>query len=318
LNAPGLQDEIDAATAREAQARADLSTLQAGGSTAEIAELEGNLHRLHSDRDAAQKNLESLDRLAQKQAATPYEASQARQAVASLDVQIQSLEARRKALVGRGDIGAAEARLQEAAANLALAKSHLTRSLVRAPMAGTIYDLPARVGAYLNSGDLVARLGKLDPVRVKVYVDEPELGRVATGQKVRITWDGLASREWNGIVASRPSEIVALGSRQVGEVLCTIDNPGRELAPGTNVNAFILTQIVENALTVPKTAIRRDNGAGVFVLQPDKTVKWQPVTIGISDALRVEVQSGLKDGDAVVVSTDQALKTGDPVTATLQ
>ncbi len=111
---------------------------------------------------------------------------------------------------------------------------------------------------------------------------------------------------------------MALGSRQVGEVLCTIDNPGRELAPGTNVNAFILTQIVENALTVPKTAIRRDNGAGVFVLQPDNTVKWQPVTIGISDALRVEVQSGLKDGDAVVVSTDQALKSGDPVTATLQ
>jgi multidrug resistance efflux pump len=168
LNAPGLQDEIDAATAREAQARADLSTLQAGGSAAEIAELEGNLHRLHSDRDAAQKNLESLDRLAQKQAATPYEASQARQAVASLDVQIQSLEVRRKALVGKGDIGAAEARLQEAAANLALAKSRLTRSLVRTPMAGTIYDLPARVGSYLNAafGDRGAGIaaGRRSPV----------------------------------------------------------------------------------------------------------------------------------------------------------
>jgi multidrug efflux pump subunit AcrA (membrane-fusion protein) len=115
-------------------------------------------------------------------------------------------------------------------------------------------------------------------------------------------------------VASRPSEIIALGSRQVGEVLCTIDNPGRELAPGTNVNAFILTQVVDGALTIPKAAVRRDNGVGVFVLQADGSVRWQAVTTGISDALRVEIMTGLKDGDAVVQSTDVALKSGDLVT----
>ena len=54
----------------------------------------------------------------------------------------------------------------------------------------------------------------------------------------------------------------------------------RELVPGTNVNAFILTQVVENALTIPKAAVRRDGGIGVFVLQPDNTVRWQPITDG--------------------------------------
>jgi HlyD family secretion protein len=318
LSTPGLADEIAAASAREAQARAELSTLQAGGSSAAVAELDGNLRRLRSDREAAQKNAESLDRLTQKQAATPYEASQAHQAVQSLDVQIQSLESRRKSLVGKGDLAAAEARLSEAEANLQLTKGRQARSLIHAPIGGTIYDLPARVGSFLNAGDIVARLGKLDPVRVRVYVDEPELGRVALGQKVRITWDGLSGREWNGVVASRPSQIIALGSRQVGEVLCTIDNPGRELAPGTNVNAFILTQVVDNALTIPKAAVRRDSGLGVFVLQPDRTVKWQPITTGISDALRVEIKSGLNNGDAVVQSTDQALKTGDLVAPVYQ
>lgn len=314
LSTPGLQDEIDAATAREAQARADLSTLEAGGNSEAIAELDGNLRRLRADRDAAAKNFESLDRLVKKQAATPYEATQAQNAIHSLDVQIQALEERRRALVGKGDLNAAEARLNEAEANLALAKSRLTRARIHAPIAGNIYDLPARVGSYLNPGDLIARIGKLDPVRVRVYVDEPELGRVAPGQKVRITWDGLAGREWNGTVASRPSEIIALGSRQVGEVLCTIDNLNRELAPGTNINAFILTQVVENALTVPKTAVRRDNGTGVFLLESGNTVKWQPVTTGVADALRVEIKDGLKDGDAVVQSTDQPLKNGDLVT----
>ena len=84
------------------------------------------------------------------------------------------------------------------------------------------------------------------------------------------------------------------------------------------MNAFILTQVVDNALTIPKAAVRRDSGVGVFVLQPDGTVKWQVITTGISDALRVEIKTGLKDGDAVVESTDQALKTGDHVAPVFQ
>jgi multidrug efflux pump subunit AcrA (membrane-fusion protein) len=80
--------------------------------------------------------------------------------------------------------------------------------------------------------------------------------------------------------------------------------------PGTNVNAFILTQVVENALTIPKAAVRRDGRIGVFVLQPDSTVKFQPIQTGASDALRVEVLKGLSDGDAVAEPSDLTLKSG--------
>jgi len=101
-------------------------------------------------------------------------------------------------------------------------------------------------------------------------------------------------------------------------VLCTIANPKRELVPGTNVNAFILTQVVENALTIPKAAVRRDGGIGVFVLQADSTLKWQPVKTGASDALRVEVVDGLKDGDAVAEATAGSLTNGMKVTAVVK
>jgi HlyD family secretion protein len=136
------------------------------------------------------------------------------------------------------------------------------------------------------------------------------LGRVSPGESVRITWDALPGKEWKGTVEKRPSEVISLGTRQVGEVLCTIDNAARELVPGTNINAFILTQVVNNALTIPKEAVRRDSGIGVFVLQPDSTVKWQQIRTGASDALRVEVVSGLKDGDQVAEPTDVTLKSG--------
>ncbi len=318
LNEPGLEQELQAAAAREAQSRADLQTLQAGGRSSDNAELEGSLNRVKADRDAAQHNLEALQRLLAKQAATPYEVEQARQAVHSLDVQIQALQQRRTALVGKDDISSAQARVRETQANVQLAQEHIEQDVIRAPMSGTIYDLPARAGSYLNAGDLLAKIGKLDPVRVRVYVDEPELGRVAKGEKVRITWDALAGKEWSGTVERRPTEVITLGTRQVGEVLCTIDNPMRELAPGTNVNAFILTQVVENALTIPKAAVRRDGGIGVFVLQKDSTVAWQPIQRGASDALRVEVVEGLHEGDAVADATDLVLKTGEKVNPVFQ
>ena len=71
--------QLEAATAREAQARGDLQTLQAGGRSSDITELDGNLNRLKSDRDAAQHNLEALERLLAKQAATTQFEVQIRQ-----------------------------------------------------------------------------------------------------------------------------------------------------------------------------------------------------------------------------------------------
>jgi HlyD family secretion protein len=318
LSQPGVAEDLQASEARVAQAHAALEVLRAGGRKSEQAALEGELNRLKGQRASDQMNLDSLQRLQRANAATLFEVEQARAVVKDLDVQIQSAEARRAAIVGPADLDAAQARLNEAEANLALAKTHLNQSTISVPLGGVVYDLPVRQGAYLNPGDAVASVGKLDPVRVRVYVDEPELGRVEPGQAVRITWDALAGREWTGKVQHKPVEVVALGSRQVGEVLCTIDNPNRDLTPGTNVNAFILTKVEQNALSIPRSALRRDNGMGVYVLEPDNTVKWRAVRAGVSDALRVQVSGGLSEGDRVAQPSDRPLKDGMPVNAVNQ
>ena len=318
LSDPALQQEIEAAEAREAQIRAEIGTLEAGGRSADFAEIDGSVARLNTDREAAQRNVESLTRLVDKQAATAYELQQAKQAIVTIDAQIAALKQKRNALITKGDMAGAQARLREAQANSESIRARLKLYSVVSPMSGVIYDLPARAGTFLHPGDAVASVGRLDPVRVRVYVDEPELGRVAVGKRVRLTWDALAGREWNGTVEKLPTEIVTLGTREVGEVLCTVDNPKRELVPGTNVNAFILTQVVENALTIPKAAVRRDSGIGVYVLQADSTLKWQPVKTGASDPLRVEVIEGLKDGDAVAEATDGNLSNGMKVVAAVR
>jgi len=318
LSEPGLSEELQANEARAAQSRAELETLRSGGRSSELADIQSSLTRLQAQRETAQRNLDSLERLQKANAATRYEVDQARHAVEDLDAQMRGLTARRSALVDKGDVEAAGERVREANANVELSRSRISQTQIRSPLAGIVYDLPAREGAYLRPGDAVASVGTMDPVRVRVYVDEPELGRIAVGQPVKITWDALPGRDWTGVVEKKPTEVVALGARQVGDVLCTIGNPERELTPGTNVNAFILTQVAERALAIPKTAVRRENGTGVFVLQSDQTIKWQPVQTGIGDALRVQVLKGLNEGDAVAEPSNVTLKDGMTVNPTVR
>lgn len=312
---PTLQSEIEAAEAKAAEARANVAALEAGGRPAEFADIESSLARSHFDLQQAQKEYESLERLVKKQAATAIEMQAAQDKMRQAELAIKGLEKRRTSLVGAPEIAAAKARLQDAEVTLSSAKQHATQSVVRAPMAGVVYGLAVQPGAYLNVGDLVANIGRMDRLRVRVYVDEPELGRVAEGQPVTLTWQALPGRKWLGTVARKPTSIQALGSRQVGEVVCIIENPGRELVPGTNVDAEIRTAVVESALVIPRETLRHDaNGDYVLLLKGD-TVERRKVTTATSSVSLVQVTEGLVEGDAVALPSDIPIKAGDRVTA---
>lgn len=314
---PSLQAAIEAATARVAEARAQAEALETGGKPAELADIDNSLARTRLELQHQTSEYQALRRLAEKQAATPFEVQAAQDKMRQSEVAIDGLEKRRAALVSKTDIAAAQARLQDAEAALRLARERAALRVVRAPIAGTVYGLAIRPGAYLNIGDLVANVGRMDRMRVRVYVDEPELGRVREGQPLTITWQALPGKQWQGTVVRMPTSIQALGSRQVGEVLCTIENPGRELIPGTNVDAEIRTAVVDNALVIPREALRHDaSGDYVFALKGD-TVERRPVKPGTSSVALVQIAEGLSEGDAVALPSDTPLKPGDRLTAVM-
>jgi HlyD family secretion protein len=314
ISDPSLQTDIQGAEARVAEARANLSALESGGKPAELADIENSLRQAHLELEQEENNYASLERLVEKQAATRLELDAARQKVKQSQTAIEGLERRRQSLVAKSDVAAAQARLQDAQAALSLARERAAQGVVRAPLSGVIYGLNIRVGAYVNPGDLLANVGDLDRLRVRLYVDEPELGRVAAGQPVTITWEALPGKQWKGSVERKPTSIQPLGSRQVGEVICWIDNPAHELIPGTNVDANIRTAVVENALVIPKETLRRDSqGTFVFRLDGD-TVERRAVETGNSSITEVQITAGLADGDQVALPSDVPLKAGDRVT----
>ncbi len=297
-----------------AEARAYLAAAEAGGRPAELTDIENSLDRARLDLRQQQIDYDSLRRLADKQAATKAEVQAASDKVQHTELAIKGLEKRRASLVAKPDVAANQARLRDAEVVLEAAKARAALIVVRSPLAGTVYGLAARAGSWLDVGGLVANVGRLDRLRVRVYVDEPELGRVAVGQPVTIAWQALSGRQWQGTVERKPTSIEALGSRQVGEVVCTIENPGRELIPGTNVDAEIRTAVVDHALVIPRETLRHDaQGDYVLRLKGD-TVERRAVKTGASTISLVEVTEGLADGDGVALPSETPLQPGARVT----
>ncbi len=310
--------DLSKAQAAIQEAKAQQQVLTQGGRIAERQQIDSDLARARLDLDAAQKSYQALDRLVAKQAATRQELDAARQVVEQLQLKIQSLEKSRAALVTGIDKEIAKARLEEAQSAASVAQTNVDLSIIHAPMDGTVYDFDLKQGSYVNPGDAIAKVGKLDRVRVTVYVDEPDLGKVHQGEAVIITWDALPGHQWKGEVDKLPTQIVPLGTRQVGEVGCNIQNPDRDLLPNANINADIQATVVENALAIPKEAIRRQGSeTGVLLLQGDRVV-WRKVTLGISSYTKSQVLSGLSDGDAGALPSEKPIQNGSRVQPVFQ
>ncbi len=313
ISDPEMSAGVDSAQARVAESQANLQLLQTGGKSAEQSDIENSLSSARLNLQTEQRDYQALQRLVAKQAATPAEERAAADKVHQTQLEIDGLEKRRAALVSKPDITAAQARLNEAETALRLAKERAAATVVRAPIAGEVYGLAVRAGDYLNAGDLVANVGTLDRLRVRVYVDEPLLGRVKIGEPVTIRWEALPGKQWDGAVDRMPTSIQALGSRQVGEVVCVIPNPGRDLIPGTNVDAEIRTSVANNALVIPKEALRHDaQGDYVFLLRGD-IVERRNVKTGVSNVTQIQIADGLAENDSVALPTDFTLRSGERV-----
>jgi len=306
LDTTAAQADLAAALAKQEEAQAELRTLGEGGKAAVVANLDDRIRGAQAAVETAQRIYDSDNRLLQKQAITKLQVQTDSDNLERAKLALSAAQDQKRTAVTASDRSVAEARLHDAQAAVAVARHRVDLSVIKAPTAGTVYQLgdgsgpdDIKVGTYLLPGTLVALIGKIDQVKVTVYVDEPDLGRVELGMPVSITSDSRPGAKWWGKVDKLPTQIVPLQSRTVGEVSTVIDNPRHDLLPGVSVDAHIISKVVKNTLIVPKAALRRlGNADGVYKLNDD-TIIWTVVHAGISDINNVQILSGLKQGDSV-------------------
>ena len=315
-----LQD-VDAraqAARAEAQlrgAQAGLNAVSHGGTQEEVLTTRNALTKAQADRDAAERNLQAMQRLLQAGAASRAEVDAARNQLKMADANVQLLQQKLKDRYSSSEISHVEAQQTEAKASLAAADTLLRNSNVAAPFAGMVYSLPVKQGTFVNVGDLLLQLADLHKVRVRAFVDEPEIGRLRKGQTVEVTWDALPGRVWKGEVETLPTVIVQRNTRNVGEITCIVDNSDLRLLPNTNVTVAVIVERQENVLTVPRESIHQDS-AGRYVFQVvDGELKRRDVQTAVADLTRVQVTSGLSDHAVLALGAinSQSLAAGMPV-----
>jgi HlyD family secretion protein len=303
---------LDAADVRSqlAQARADLLSTQndlrnahAGGPPDQVAQLDGDIAAAGLQAKNLETSEQALEGLVAKHAATQDELAQAQESLAKARANLQALQAKKQDLTSRNAaiVHGAELRVSQAQEQVQSLEEKVASATVTAPTDGTLYSLPVHAGDYVKVGDTLAEMADLSRVRVRAFVDEPDIGSLDPGQKVSVTWDAKPGRTWTGHTEEVPKQVVARGMRSVGEVLCSIDNDRLELLPNTNVQVQIMVRDRHGVLVVPRAAVLGDtNQHYVFVFGDDK-VHRRDISVGVASTYKYEVVSGLTDSDRVAV-----------------
>lgn len=316
LNVKDAAAQLAQARARLLKAQDDFRAANSGGRADEAARVTGDLAKAVAERDRLQRNHDALERLVAKQAATKDELAANQLELTKAQAEVARLTAVQEEFMRGLHLDAARGSLQvqQAQAEIAALEEKVRDGRIAAPIDGTLYSLPVRQGDFVKAGDLLAEMADLRRVRVRAFVDEPEIGGLEPGQPVRITWDALPNRVWQGQTELIPKQVVPRGTRSVGELVCSVNNDALQLLPNVNVDVRINSKERDNVLVIPRGTVASENGKHyVYVVKNGvgKTLlEKREIQLGISDANHYQVLSGLENKDLIALPGDVELRDG--------
>jgi HlyD family secretion protein len=317
LNVRDARAQLDDAEAKLLRAQDELRIARNGGKVEESARVAADLAKAQGDRDRLLRNHDALERLIAKQAATREELAANDLALSNAQAEVKRLSAAKQEFEHGVilDAGRTALQVQQIQSEIASLRAKVASARITAPTDGTLYSLPVKTGEYVKTGDLLAEMADLHRVRVRAFIDEPELGALAPNEPVKITWDALPNRVWTGRTEIIPKQVVARNTRSVGELLCAVDNQKLELLPNINVDVKIHSNERMNVLTVPRAAVDAESDHRyVFVVTQSALGKSRlarrEVQLGIADSTNFEVISGLHENEMVALPGDAVLHDG--------
>jgi multidrug efflux pump subunit AcrA (membrane-fusion protein) len=157
---------------------------------------------------------------------------------------------------------------------------------------------------------VVARLADPDAPWVTLHVDAADLPRVATGQRLVVTFDGLPEESWDGRVTAIAPALHEDAGRDVARVTGRLADPRRRLPWNASVNARIVVGEKPAALLVPRAALQRRGERRFVYVDRDGRAAAREVSVGLVGLTDVEIASGLAEGDRVLLPGEAPLSDG--------
>lgn len=204
---------------------------------------------------------------------------------------------------------------QSADARLTFLQARLGRHVIRSPIDGVLDERYVDVGEIVAPGTAVARVLTVDRLKVVGGVPERFGPFVRTGDTAILSFDVLPGRTFEGTIAYAGVAVDERNRTFPIEVL--LDNPEGRLKPQMVANVRVATESFENVIVVPQeVVIRTEDGYQVFVAVEDAQgwlAEARPVVLGPGFENEVVVESGLAEGESLIVTGHQMVDAGDRV-----
>jgi HlyD family secretion protein len=224
----------------------------------------------------------------------------------------KQMSAQRYLAVSRAEIARNKAQVAQMQAALDSADEDLRNATIVSPMDGLVLSRDVEVGAAVSSililgsqATLVMTLGDVSEVYVKGKVDEADVSKVYLGQPARIVVESLKDKKFEGKVTKISPMGVEKDNVTTFEVKVSIQNPTGELKANMTANAEIILEEKHNVLQIPEAAVIYDKDRHTSIETPDPRAKSGrqklAVKLGISNGVKTELISGLKEGQQVIL-----------------
>jgi len=206
-------------------------------------------------------------------------------------------------------VDAINAQIQQLEAAMREDEEIQKQTKVLAPVSGTVVALSARVGQTLSANqDVLMRIADLSKMSVQARVAEDDVTRLRKGMLAYFSTPGYPGKQWAGklrqIMLLPADDSGKQGKKAYYTVLFDVTNSSRELMTGMTADVYFVLQRAERAVTIPASLVVKPDRKGLQTLQvllPDGKLQTRSVMIGMHNAERAQVISGLESGERVVV-----------------
>ncbi len=183
---------------------------------------------------------------------------------------------------------------------------------IEAPISGVVTHIYPQIGETIRSGMPVVRIATLDPVMIKIDINETEITGIERGQKASIEVAAYPGEAFPGVLENL--SISADPRTRTFQAWVRTNNPEGKLKPGMFAKVEILVTAKKNVLTVSKDALVQEDGKeAIYVVSADSVAELREIKPGQGSGNRVEVISGLQENERVVVLGQNKLRPGRKV-----
>lgn len=293
---------LDLARATLDEAELNRENVLKNGSQEDRINQQSELLRAQTEQQMAANALDSIRKLKQHGSVSDAEVEAATQRLQTANSNLSALKQRLSSRYSAKDIASWNDRVRAERAQLQAEKVSWANANISSPVTGTVYSLPIKLYDYVPAGSDLLHVADLNHMCVRADFDESDIGRLAIGQPVTITWDGAPGRTWHGTLRAKPLSVARNGLRTVGESTIELTDDHGDLPVNTDVAVVVTTSVRHHTLSIPHEALHTE-GKDQFVYRVvDGELVRTPVVIGLANAMKVEILKGLALNDTLALS----------------